>query len=64
LGLSQSDHVRQNPSALAGKMTQSKQWQGIPTSLTVQQFDEFVLQLVAGFLTDANFAFPNENDGF
>ncbi len=24
-------------------MTQSKQWQGIPTSLSVQQFDEFVL---------------------
>jgi hypothetical protein len=43
LGLSQTGCIRQNPAALAVKMTQSKQWQGIPTNLTLQQFDEFVL---------------------
>jgi hypothetical protein len=34
---------QENPSALAGEMAQSKQSQGIPTSLGLQHFDEFVL---------------------
>ena len=41
--MSYIDHVRQNPTALAVKVAKSKQWQGIPTNLSVQQFEEFVL---------------------
>jgi transposase len=41
--LSCIDDIRQNPAALAVKVAKSKQWQGIPTNLSVQQFEAFVL---------------------
>ena len=43
MGLRQSADLRHNPTALTVEMAQSKHWQGIPTSLSVSQFEEFVL---------------------